>query len=206
MSVNLYSQQTEPVSHDHIAKIDLKFTCMISLKNDKLRCLNISFSSLTFKSLFNSVVLLECTSSRQKVPVLQLNISMPDEGENQLHFTLPCVNIWLFFSDWSKVVDFFNSCLQLPKTAVFNNEELNKSNLDRVYQDTDNTSSSPTLSSYLYAEDTTQHLFSLIVKSDLIGIKIFVPILSCWRSIWRSQNSREESIQGLQFSLYIFAK
>ncbi|KAL8217291.1 hypothetical protein R6Q57_024128 [Mikania cordata] len=205
MSVNLYSQQTEPVSHDHIAKIDLKFTCMISLKNDKLFCLNISFSSLTFKSLFNSVVLLECTSSSQNVPVFQLNISMLDEGENQLHFTLPCVNLWLFFSDWSKVVDFFNSCLQLPKTAVFNNEELNKSNLDRVYQvDTDNTSSSPTLSSYLYAEDTTQHLFSLIVKSDLIGIKIFVPVQAVGEAFGEAKIQEKNPFKDYSFlSIYL---
>ncbi|KAI3688356.1 hypothetical protein L1987_82068 [Smallanthus sonchifolius] len=177
MSVYLYSQQTESVSHERIAKIDMKFICSVSLKNDKPHCLNLSFSSLKLKSLFKSVVLLECTSSTQNVPVLQSNVFMSDEGENQLHFTLPCVNVWLFLSDWSKVVDFCNSCIQLPKTAVFN-EELNKSSLDRVYHvDTpENASPSTTASSYLSSEDTIQHPFSLIVKSNHIGIKICVPV------------------------------
>ncbi|XP_076908384.1 uncharacterized protein LOC143565241 [Bidens hawaiensis] len=175
MSVNLYSRQTKSVSHELIAKIDMKFTCSVSLKDDKPRCLNMSFSYLQLKSLLNSAVLLECTSSNQNALVLQLNVLISDEGESQLSFTLPCVNIWLFLSDWSEVVDLLNSSgVQPPKAAIFN-EESKKSNLDRV--DTpENASPSTTVSNYLSSEDITQHPFSLIVKSNYIGIKICVPV------------------------------
>ncbi|MFS8005994.1 putative vacuolar protein sorting-associated protein [Helianthus anomalus] len=165
VSVNIYPPQTELVSHELLAKIDMKFTCSISLKNDKLQCLNMSFSSLQLRSLFNSVVLLECTSSTQNGLVLQLNVLVSDAGENQLNITLPCVNIWLFLSEWGKVVDLFN-------------EELKKSSLDPGYHvDTpENASPSATVSSYLSSEDGLQHPFSLIVKSNHIGIKICVPV------------------------------
>lgn len=178
MSVNHYSQQIELVDHELIAKADMQFTFSVSLKNDKPLCLDMSFTSLKLKSEFNSVVLVECTSSTQSIPVLRLNVLISDEGENQLHFTLPCINLWLFLSDWSKVVDVFSSsCLQLPKTATFN-EELKKSNLDELdrVKNPENASPNTTVSSYLASEDIIQHPLLLTVKSDHIGVRICVPV------------------------------
>lgn len=177
MSVKLYSQQIELVGYELIAKAHMKFTCAVSLKNGNPLRLDMSFISLTLSSLLSSVVLVECTSSSQNVSVLNMNAFMSDEGEYQLHFSLPCVNVWLFLSDWSKVIELFSSCIQHPITAIWD-EESKKSTLDPADRvDTlENSSPSFSVSSYLPSEDIMQHPFSLIVKSDHIGIKICIPV------------------------------
>ncbi|XP_071697656.1 intermembrane lipid transfer protein VPS13 [Rutidosis leptorrhynchoides] len=180
MSAKLYSQQQiEYIGSELIAKADMKFTCAVSLRNDQLLCLDISFTSLTLSSLSTSVVVLvECTtSSRESLPVLQLNVLMSNEGENQLRFSLPCANIWLHLSEWSKVIDFLSSsCLQLPNTAI-RDEVPKKSTVDPSDFSTtpENTSPSNSVSSYRSSEGLAHHP-SLIVKSNHIGIKICVPI------------------------------
>ncbi|KVH90901.1 hypothetical protein Ccrd_007067 [Cynara cardunculus var. scolymus] len=177
MSVKLYSQQIELVGYELIAKAHMKFTCALSLKNGNPLRLDMSFISLTLSSLLSSVVLVECTSSSQNVSVLHVNAFLSDEGEYQLQFSLPCVNVWLFLSDWSKVIELLSFCIQHPKTAIWD-EESKKSTLDPADRvDTlENSSPSFSVSSHLHYEDIMQHPFSLIVKSDDIGIKICIPV------------------------------
>ncbi|KAL7589773.1 hypothetical protein Lser_V15G35826 [Lactuca serriola] len=174
MSVELYSDKIQSNANEHIAKTDMKFTCSVSLKNEKPLSLDVSFTCLTLSSMFTSVVLLECTSYTKKVPVLYMKLLMSDEGENHLRFSLPCVDIWLFLSEWSQVVDLVNSCYEnLSKTAI-QNEEPEKSISEPVSRvDTaENSPQSISVSSFLSPEDR----FSLTVKSDHIGIKIRVPV------------------------------
>nr|XP_043636090.1 uncharacterized protein LOC122607220 [Erigeron canadensis] len=176
MSVNLYSQQIESLCKELVAKADMIFTCAVSIRNDKPLFLDMSFTSLTLSSLFPSVVLVECASSIQNASAIRLNFLVSDEGEKQLHFSLPSVKIWLFLSDWSRVIDlFYSSCVQL---STIRSEESKKPTLDlsdRV--DTpDSTSPSIRVSSYISSEDIVQPPFSLIVKSDHIGVKIYVPV------------------------------
>ncbi|CAH1424589.1 unnamed protein product [Lactuca virosa] len=174
MSVELYSDKIQSDATKHIAKTDMKFSCSVSLRNDKPLSLDISFTCVTLSSMLTSVVLLECTSCTKKVPVLNMKLLMSDEGENHLRFSLPCVNIWLFLSEWSQVVDLVNSCCEnLPKTDI-QNEEPEKSISEPVSRvDTaENSPQSISVSSYLSPEDW----FSLTVKSDHIDIKIRVPV------------------------------
>lgn len=150
---------------------DMKFTCAVSLKNEKPLSLDMSCSCLTLSSLLTSVVLLECTSSPKNIPVLNIKLLMSSEGENHLQFSLPCVNIWLFMSEWSQLVDFFNSfSKQLPNEEP----EKEKSTSDPVSRvDTaENSPQSISVSTSLSPEDR----FSLTVKSDYIGVKIRIPV------------------------------
>ncbi|XP_062008854.1 uncharacterized protein LOC133725578 isoform X1 [Rosa rugosa] len=111
------------VSEDPITTAEMKFICSASLRNDTLLSVALSFSSLEICSLPNSFVLARCKSTSSTSSVLEFSLTKEKDGVNELHVSLPCVEVWLHLSYWNEVVDFFKSCAGQSSASLPDNLE-----------------------------------------------------------------------------------
>ncbi|KAL7225811.1 hypothetical protein ACSBR1_021051 [Camellia fascicularis] len=182
LSINFYRPRSDLVSLELIARADMQFICSGSIKNEKSLFLDASFHSLALFSQLNYFMLAECTSSCPISSVFDIHLSMSEQEENELHVSLPSLDIWLHLFDWTELIDLFSSYLgQLTKTSIVD-ASLKNSMLGLVDQNENVTvnvaESSPQssgTSSCFASENMKQNAVPLIVKSENIGIKIHIP-------------------------------
>ncbi|KZV50783.1 hypothetical protein F511_11560, partial [Dorcoceras hygrometricum] len=110
LSVRLHQLKKVVPYSEFMAEAEMAFVCSISLENDRLHFLDISFSSLALFSLVNCVMLAECTCPAFGSSVLDLIISMSDGSQNRLDVSLPLLNVWLFWFDWNEVINLLHLC------------------------------------------------------------------------------------------------
>ncbi|KAM1717129.1 hypothetical protein COP2_025269 [Malus domestica] len=91
-----------------IAKAEMQFMCSASLRDDILLSVVLSFSSLALYSLPGSVVLARFKSTSTS-SVLDFSLSKSNEGGNELLVSLPSVDVWLYLSYWTDVIDCLKS-------------------------------------------------------------------------------------------------
>lgn len=128
--INSLSIQLTPCQRDSrepIATAEMKLICSASLRNDTLLSIALKFSSLELYSLPNSVVLVRCKPTSSTSSVLEFSLTKEKDGVNELHVSLPSVEVWLHLSNWTKVIDF---CKSYPGQSSINAP-------DNVEQDTD---------------------------------------------------------------------
>ncbi|THG06620.1 hypothetical protein TEA_005243 [Camellia sinensis var. sinensis] len=182
LSINFYRPRSDLVSLELLARADMQFICSGSIKNEKSLFLDVSFHSLALFSQLNYFMLAECTSSCPISSVIDIHLSMSEQEENELHVSLPSLDIWLHLFDWTELIDLFSSYLgQLAKTSIVD-ASLKNSMLGLVDQNENVTvnvaESSPQssgTSSCFASENMKQNAVPLIVKSENIGIKIHIP-------------------------------
>ncbi|KAK6259268.1 hypothetical protein SCA6_013742 [Theobroma cacao] len=92
-----------------IAKAEMNFICSMSLINETPRSLDLSFFSLALSSLLNSVILAHCTNTCSTSLVLDLSLSKSDQCQSEFRIGLPSLDIWLHCSEWTEVLDLYNS-------------------------------------------------------------------------------------------------
>ncbi|ONI15169.1 hypothetical protein PRUPE_3G028500 [Prunus persica] len=92
-----------------IAKAEMQFMCSASLRNDDLLSVVLSFSSLALYSLPDSVVLARFKSMCSTSAVLDFSLSKETHGEMELLVSLPSVDVWLYLSYWTDVIDCLKS-------------------------------------------------------------------------------------------------
>ncbi|PSS01845.1 Vacuolar protein sorting-associated protein like [Actinidia chinensis var. chinensis] len=183
LAINLFHLRHDSISSELLARVDMRFLCSASFKNETLLGLDVSFLSLALFSQLNFVMLAECTSSGQVSSVLDINLSTSEQGENELHISLPALEIWLHLVDWTEVIDLLSSCLgQVTKTSITEVSQLNSmlGPVDIIQNVTVNVAeSSPqtlSTSSLCSSHNMKQNAILLILKSGNIGIKIYVPV------------------------------
>ncbi|XP_059667459.1 uncharacterized protein LOC132312914 [Cornus florida] len=166
LSINLYRSRRESLSSELVAKANMQLTCSASWRNEIPLRLDISFSSLALFSPLHSVILARC-SSFSVSPVLDMHLSMSDQGENELHVSLPNLDIWLRLFEWSEVVALFNSYTsQLAKTSIVDASSKNSNlTVDRIENVEVHGS-----------QNTKRDGTFLIVKSDNIDVTIHIPV------------------------------
>ncbi|VVA31867.1 PREDICTED: vacuolar [Prunus dulcis] len=92
-----------------IAKAEMQFMCSASLRNDDLLSVVLSFSSLALYSLPDSVLLARFKSMCSTSAVLDFSLSKETHGEMELLVSLPSVDVWLYLSYWTDVIDCLKS-------------------------------------------------------------------------------------------------
>lgn len=110
--INSLAIQLNPCQRDSkepIATAEMKLICSASLRNDTLLSVALKFSSLELYSLPNSVVLVRCKPTSSTSSVLEFSLTKEKDGVNELHVSLPSVEVWLHLSNWTKVIDFCKS-------------------------------------------------------------------------------------------------
>ncbi|KAA8547313.1 hypothetical protein F0562_003823 [Nyssa sinensis] len=187
LSINFYRGRRDSFTLEPVAKADVQFISSVSLRNEIPLYLDISFSSLTLFSSVCSVMLAQCTSSCSFSSVLDMHLSMSDKGASELHVALPSLNIWLHLSEWTEVIVLFNSYTgDLFKTSIVEASSKN-SVLGPVDQTED------------MMQDVLQNInsdaISLIVKSENIGITIYIP---AWVNVEAFIESGEPQVQEVR--------
>ncbi|XP_050382411.1 uncharacterized protein LOC126799284 isoform X2 [Argentina anserina] len=122
-SLSILLDPCQRVSQDPLATAEMKLICSASLRNDTLSSLALSFSSLELSSLRNSIVLARCKSTSSTSSVLDFSLNKEKSGSNEVHISLPSVEVWLHLSYWTEVIDFFKSYAGQSSTSLPDNLE-----------------------------------------------------------------------------------
>ncbi|KAK3033803.1 hypothetical protein RJ639_034374 [Escallonia herrerae] len=175
MSIEFYSSRRESISSTLVSKVEMRFTCSASLRDDKPVCLDMSFSSLALFSYLNSVMLAECISPCSISSILDIKMSVSAEGTHRLYVSLPSLDIWLYLSDWSEVIDLLSSYPRSKTSTV--NASVEKSNVGPVGQIEVPKYSPPRsgMSSSFALENMKQDVV-FIGRSENVGITIHIPV------------------------------
>lgn len=187
------------VSSELIAKGEMQFLCSASLENDSVTSFGLSFSSLALFSLPDSVILARCSSTCSTSSVLDISFSKLNQGENELHISLPSLDVWLRLSDWFEVIDLFTSYseqLSRPASsdASLGNLTLNIVDTSGNMEVTVSPSSLHTSSaSTCFASENLKQedKFFLIVKSENIYVTFHFPFLVSKESCRKVQTAED---------------
>ncbi|XP_058197048.1 uncharacterized protein LOC131313017 isoform X3 [Rhododendron vialii] len=177
LSISFYHSRSDVVSLELVARADMQFLLSASFKNEIPIFLDVSFHSLTLFSHLNSVMLGECTSSCPTSSVLDIHLSMSDQGENDLLVSLPSLDIWLHLVDWTEVIDLLSSYPgRLAKKSIVGASP-NNSLVGQVDQIENATVNVPASTSICVAsENMMQTATTLAAKLENIGIEIHIPV------------------------------
>ncbi|KAJ4705608.1 putative Vacuolar protein sorting-associated protein [Melia azedarach] len=165
-----------------VAKVNFQFECSASLINEKLIRLDVNFSSLALYSMLNSVMLARCTFDGSTSSVLGICLSKSNHGENELCISLPSLDIWLHFSDWTEVIDLYNSFSQKMEKSTHSTVSSKCSTMatvDPIENCVPTASQSAPPNSRMptdYAVENVKDTDIFIVRSDNIGITIQIPL------------------------------
>ncbi|XVE86346.1 hypothetical protein DITRI_Ditri18aG0027900 [Diplodiscus trichospermus] len=166
-----------------VAKAEMNFICSVSLINGTPMSLDLSFFSLALCSLLDSVLLARCIKTCSISSVLDLSLSKSDLGQNEFQICLPSLDIWLHWSDWTKVLDLYDSYGQkVAKTAKLDSLTRNSAmntippvhNASELFPQISLKSSGA--STYHLPLDLMQETTFLILRSENIGITFHLPI------------------------------
>ncbi|KAF3432303.1 hypothetical protein FNV43_RR27043 [Rhamnella rubrinervis] len=173
------------VSSELIAKGEMQFLCSASLENDSVTSFGLSFSSLALFSLPDSVILARCTSTCSTSSVLDISFSKLNQGENELHISVPSLDVWLHLSDWFEVIDLFTSYSEQLSRPASSDASLGNLTFDIV--DTLGNMEVAVLPSSLHSSSASAYFASenlkqegnifLIVKSGNIFVTFHFPLM-----------------------------
>ncbi|XP_051121162.1 uncharacterized protein LOC127244726 [Andrographis paniculata] len=87
-----------------MAEAEMHFVCSLSLINDRLSSLEVSFYSLSLFSLSHSVMLSEFSCPGSGSSVLDVIFVVSVSGENLITVSFYCLDIWLHLHDWNEII------------------------------------------------------------------------------------------------------
>ncbi|KAG4203337.1 hypothetical protein ERO13_A05G394600v2 [Gossypium hirsutum] len=158
----------EPVS-----KAEMSFICSMSLINETHMNLDLSFYSLELLSLPNLVILARCSDACSTSSVFDLSFSKSDPCQNEFSICLPSLNIWLHCSDWTDILDLFDSYgKKLTTTAKL--DSLPGSSAMSVPEHVPQISDK--MSAPTYVPLSTMQETVVVLRSENIGIMVFFPM------------------------------
>ncbi|XP_057987743.1 uncharacterized protein LOC110642362 isoform X2 [Hevea brasiliensis] len=180
LSISLYQSRKDSFLSQPIAKTDMRFICSISLINETPIDLDMTFSSLALYSLRNSVMMAQCTDTCS-ASALQVCFSKSTKGDNEFQISLPSLAIWLHVSDWSAVIDLYNSFSKTMAETVAMEASSKSSSKDMADLTEYVALTAP--HSYLLNKSSTSRvkehikrdLVALNVRSQSIGLTIHFP-------------------------------
>ncbi|XVF23437.1 hypothetical protein REPUB_Repub13aG0038400 [Reevesia pubescens] len=168
---------------ESVAKAEMNFVCSVSMINGTPISLDLSFFSLALCSLPNSVILARCSDTCSTSSVLDLSLSKSDQGQTVFHICLPSLDFWLHCSDWTEVLDLFDSYGEkVARTAKL--DSLSWSSAMNSIRPVQNVSEPvPQISdkktgasAYDVPLNMMQERVVVILRSENIGIKVYFPI------------------------------
>ncbi|XP_044509521.1 uncharacterized protein LOC123228248 isoform X4 [Mangifera indica] len=181
------------------AKVDMHFMCSVSLMNETPISLDFSCSFLALYSSVSSALLARCTSSCSTASALGICLSKSEHGENILQVSLPSLDIWLHFSDWAEVIDFYDSLSQKISRTANTGVSTKSSGIDaegHIENLAITVSQSALPSSCMSTSHVSENIKDaavFIIKSENIGITAHLPI---WVSEAAFQENGMAKIQG----------
>lgn len=199
LSIKLLHLRKDSVLLKPFAKVDMQFICSVSLMNETLISLDFNCSSLALYSSVSSALLARCTSDCSTPSALGICLSKSEYGENILHVSLPSLDIWLHFSDWTEVIDFYDSLSQKMSKTANTDVSTKSSGIDTEGQ-IENLAITVSQSALPSSCMSTYHVSKnikdaavFIVKSENIGITVHFPI---WLSEATLRENNVAEIQG----------
>ncbi|KAK8498349.1 hypothetical protein V6N12_032902 [Hibiscus sabdariffa] len=164
-----------------IAKAEMNFVCSMSMINETHMNLDLSFFSLELLSLPKSVILARCSDTCSASSVLDISFSKSDPCQNEFCICLPSLSIWLHCSDWTEVLDLFDTYGQkltktakldsLPGSSAMNSMHPAHNVSEHVPQIYDKMSGASVYVPLSMMQETV-----LILRSGNIGIMVYFPM------------------------------
>ncbi|KAJ0027885.1 hypothetical protein Pint_36533 [Pistacia integerrima] len=182
LSIKLLHLRKDSVLLKPFAKVDMQFICSVSLMNETPISLDLNCFSLALYSSVSSALLARCNSDCSAPSALGICLSKSEYGENRLHVSLPSLDIWLHFSDWTEVIDFYDSLSQKMSKTANTDVPTKNSGIDTEGQ-IENLVITVSQSAFPSSCMSTDHVSKnikdaavFIVKSENIGITVHFPI------------------------------
>ncbi|KAJ0089376.1 hypothetical protein Patl1_33066 [Pistacia atlantica] len=182
LSIKLLHLRKDSVLLKPFAKVDMQFICSVSLMNETPISLDLNCFSLALYSSVSSALLARCNSDCSAPSALGICLSKSEYGENRLHVSLPSLDIWLHFSDWTEVIDFYDSLSQKMSKTANTDVSTKNSGIDTEGQ-IENLAITVSQSAFPSSCMSTYHVSKnikdaavFIVKSENIGITVHFPI------------------------------
>ncbi|XP_065855428.1 uncharacterized protein [Euphorbia lathyris] len=176
LSITLYQSKRDSILGKPITKVDMQFKCSVSLINETPTDLDLRFSYLTVHSLLNSVMIAQCRDPLSASSAFHICFSKSSEGDNEFHISLPSLNIWLHFADWSTVIDFYNSYLEKSDEAEAMKSSSNSPSKDMAHPVSQNSLLNKSSESCQAKEHKKLDSLVVTLRSENIGLMIHVPV------------------------------
>lgn len=163
-----------------VSKAEMSFICSMSMINETHMNLDLSFYSLELLSLPNSVILARCSDACSTSSVFDISFSKSDPCQNEFSICLPSLNIWVHCSDWTDILDLFDSYgKKLTTTAKLDSLPGSSamSASHPVHNVPENTPQiSDKMSAPTYVPLSTMQETVVVLKSENIGIMFYFPM------------------------------
>lgn len=184
------------------AMVKIRFTLSAILKNDSISSLDLSFTTLEFLSLPDSIMLARFTSPSSPSHVLDFSLVEGRRGRIEVCISFPSLDIWIHFSKWIKIIDtVVSNAKELSKVSPLNSSSkiLILKKVD-MHDDTLTTASCVSAS----AENSKQENGDLSVKLENIGIMFHIPLCSTSKAYEMESSSVSSSdAMGASDSNYV---
>uniref|UniRef100_A0A2P2MK19 Uncharacterized protein LOC105135080 isoform X1 n=1 Tax=Rhizophora mucronata TaxID=61149 RepID=A0A2P2MK19_RHIMU len=199
--ITLYHQRDNATALEPVVKADMQFLFSASLINDTPASMDLRLSFLTLQSVLNSVMLMQCIDSCSVFSAVHICFSKSVEGANDLHVSLPSLDIWLHMFDWTAIIDLaMNISKKKVETAPV--EAPSKSSPEDIVDPAKSvavTDCQTFLDRISMQQVLEEQNSILMVRSEDIGITIHFPILLSKSRIaefkeWKRQNVSSNSI------------
>lgn len=204
LSIKFCCLKGPSISSEPVAKADMQFVFSASLRNEIPLSWDLCFYSLSLCSLPNCLLLAQCISAFPNSSVLDMHFLRLDQGKNELDLALS-LNIWLHFSKWAEIIDFFNYYAgQLAEPSMMDSSPdiVASGPLDPLIEDdaaldrrknvavavSKYSVPSLSMSSFFVSQTMTQNTI-LNMKSDNIAITFHIPVWISGESFSKSQES-----------------
>ncbi|KAI3958319.1 hypothetical protein MKW98_011007 [Papaver atlanticum] len=163
-----------------VVKADLQFIFSGKFKDEIPLSVDISLSNISLYSFHSSVILLRSTVSSIS-SCSEIHLSKLSSGDNEIVFCIPSLDVWLYMSDWSTVVDLLGCYSQDQNNTEVMVESSENSNLGALELPKDSTGNvfeaspeSPTTS--LHSNNNFQESGNLTLKSEEVDISLHYPL------------------------------
>ncbi|MCL7024846.1 hypothetical protein MKW94_022445 [Papaver nudicaule] len=182
LTVKLYKSRGKEQSNnlsEPVVKVDSKFIFSGMFKDDTPLSVDICLSNMSLYSFHTSVILL-----RSKVSSVssgcEIHLSKLSSSDNEIVFCIPSLDIWLYMSDWSTVVDLLGRYAQDQNNIddmVESSEHSNFGTLELPRDSTGNVlETSPESPTSLHSNNDFQEPANLILKSGEIDVSLHYPL------------------------------
>ncbi|XP_047313414.1 uncharacterized protein LOC124916706 [Impatiens glandulifera] len=198
LSVRLCHLKNDLTNSEEVAKADIQFTSSASLRETAPLSIDTSLTRIELFSGHDRVKLAESISS------VDIHFSPIHPFENQIHVSIPSLDVWLHIYEWTQIIDVLNSFnMHQAKIPSVTNSVLIAQDIEYAAVDATDTSSIPLcLENECKVEDTKRDI--LIVKLENVCVKTHVPIWMSGEafSIFSNHDSQGKFHSGLDKEMH----
>ncbi|XP_019058238.1 PREDICTED: uncharacterized protein LOC104814962 [Tarenaya hassleriana] len=166
-----------------VIQTDMKFLFSGTFENNMPVSLEIQFFYVGLYSLLNSVMLARCANLHEDYSVLGIRFTKQEVHGYELWFALPSLDIWLYYFDWTEVIELLSSCVKVLEHSGQDHVLSGGSNPDMfdftevVKNGFDNTDKVSSMLEFGQSDNSSQGM-TIALKAENIGVRIHFPLCS----------------------------